>query len=109
MKSTLVNCTPHPITLLDSNNQEVMKLEKGVVVPRVAQTTKNVGQLNGIAITETSFGEVVDLPEPQDNTYLIVPRLVMSACPKRTDLLVPNELVRDDLGGIIGCKSLARN
>ena len=62
-----------------------------------------------IPISSSSYGEVVDLPAPQVGVYYIVSRLVMSACPNRQDLLVPNDLVRDEAGRVIGCRSLANN
>ena len=65
------------------------------------------GDINGIPLTTTSFGDVIDLPAPQDGVFFIVSRLVLSACPDRNDLLVPNDLVRDDNGNIIGAKSFA--
>ena len=104
-----INCTPHPIQLLDSDNNLMISLPKGEVIPRLSQSTKEVDVVNGISITETQFGETQDLPESQDGVLLIVSRLVLSANPNRTDLVVPNELVRDGSGNIIGCKSLARN
>ena len=39
-------------------------------------------------------------------TFYIVSQLVKSALPNRSDLLVPAEMVRDEKGMIIGCKSL---
>lgn len=106
--TTFINCTPHPINLI-SLEGSIMTLPKGDVVPRLAQSTKNVDVVNGVTITETYFGETQDLPEPQEEVFLIVSRLILSANPSRKDLLVPNELVRDEKGNIIGCKSLARN
>lgn len=106
---TFINCTPHPITLLGSDNEVVMTLPKGEVVPRLSQSTKEVDVVEGVSITETSFGEIQDLPEPKEGVLLIVSRLVLTACPSRKDLVVPNELVRDSDGNIKGCKSLARN
>jgi hypothetical protein len=110
MVAVIINCTPHPITLCGSDGQVIMSLPKGDVVPRLSQSTKNVDEiLNGIAITETVFGETQDLPEPQPDTFYIVSRIVLTANPSRKDLLVPNEIVRDEAGNIIGCKSLSRN
>ena len=106
---SIVNLTPHPITLLSKDNEVVMTLPKGEVVPRLSQATNEVGIIEGITITETQFGEIQDLPDSQEGVFLIVSRLVLAACPNRQDLLVPNELVRDDKGHIVGCKSLARN
>lgn len=40
--------------------------------------------------------------------YYIVSQLVKSALPDREDLLVPAEVVRDEQGHIIGCRSLGR-
>lgn len=104
-----INCTPHPIQLLDGDNQLVISLPKGGIIPRLSQSTKQVDVVEGVSITETIFGDTQDLPESQDGVLLIVSRLVLSANPDRNDLVVPNELVRDGSGNIIGCKSLARN
>lgn len=65
--------------------------------------------INGVSITESTFGETTDLPERQEGVYLIVSRMILEANKDRSDLLVPNELVRDEAGNIIGCRSLARN
>lgn len=40
--------------------------------------------------------------------YYIVSQIVKSALPERHDLLVPAEVVRDEMGNILGCKSLGR-
>lgn len=130
----IINCTPHPITLVISElrckhcggspstdrdvcdcggeyeiKEDEINLPKGEVVPRISQSTHKVDEVNGIPITETVFGETQDLPEAKDGTLLIVSRLILSANPNRKDLVVPNELLRDESGNIIGCKSLARN
>lgn len=68
-----------------------------------------VDEVEGIPITESQFGEVEDLPDQTEGQLLVVSRLVLSACPDRKDLLVPNELARDENGRIIGARSLARN
>jgi len=103
-----INMTPHPITIVDENNDVVMTIPKGEVVPRLSQTTEVVDEVNGVVITETQFGKTQDLPEPNGDLF-IVSRLVLAANPDRNDLVVPNQLVRDDNGHIIGCRSLARN
>lgn len=104
-----INCTPHQITLLGADGVVLFTLPKGEVVPRLSQSTKEVEVVEGISITETSFGATQDLPDAQDGVLLIVSRLVLSANPNRKDLVVPNELVRDADGNTVGCKSLARN
>lgn len=102
----LVNCTPHPLTLIRTDGSRLI-LPKGEIVPRLTQSTVDIGSIDGIRLTETVFGETTNLPEPQDNTVYIVSRLVLSANPYRQDLAVPNDLVRDENGQIIGCESLA--
>lgn len=104
-----VNCTPHSITLLDKDNNVVQTLPKGDVVPRLSQSTKQVDVVEGVSITETTFGDIQDLPDAQEGVLLIVSRLILAATKDRKDLVVPNELVRDSQGNIVGCKSLARN
>lgn len=106
--TNVINCTPHSINLI-AQDGSITTLPKGEVVPRLAQSTKKVDVINGVTITETQFGETQDLPDETPGTFLIVSRLILAANPKRKDLLVPNELVRNDEGHIVGCKSLARN
>lgn len=106
---TIINCTPHPITIFGANNEVLLQLPKGETVPRLTQSSQTVQNIAGIPITETVFGETTDLPQQQAGVFLIVSRLVLAANPDRSDLLVPNDMVRDDSGNIIGCKSLARN
>jgi hypothetical protein len=115
----LINLTPHPVTLMIGicNSASITLNSDGVA--RCTQTTNIVDTLNipcvfknvgiDISITETSFGDVEGLPESTDGTYYIVSRLVRQALPDRNDLLVPNEIIRDAAGNIIGCGSLARN
>ena len=65
-----------------------------------------VGEVEGLTLARTEFGEPVNLPAPVPGTLIIVSQLVQSALPERTDLVVPAELVRDGMGRVIGCASL---
>lgn len=113
----IINLTPHAVNIVNNDNSVAITIEASGNVARCSQTIDIVDtidltiDLNNVAIpvSSSSYGEVVDLPAPQDNTYYIVSRLVMSACPNRQDLLVPNDLVRDEAGRVIGCRSLANN
>ena len=71
-------------------------------------STEPAGEVMGISVTRTVFGEPVGLPEPEVGTCYIVSQLVKNALPERDDLVVPAEVVRDADGNIIGCKSLGR-
>ena len=104
----IINLTPHSVNIVCDNGNVITYNPSGTVA-RCSQNTIKIGDVNGIPLTQTSFGDVVDLPLPQKDTIFIVSRLVINACPDRDDLVVPNDIVRDDHGNIIGCKSFARN
>lgn len=111
---SIVNLTPHPITILEKGNIPLATFHATRPAARCSQSTSIVGghpisEDIAIPLSETTFGKVVGLPNPIPGVRFIVSRLVMSACPDRTDLLVPNELVRGEDGNIIGCRSLAVN
>lgn len=106
---TILNCTPHAINIVTPEGNPIVAFPKGEILPRLSQETVTVGEINGIPLTETSFGETVNLPEPKEDTFLIVSRLVKTANPDRKDLLVPNGIVRNEQGQIVGSTSLARN
>ena len=107
------NCTPHPIFLLDDDNNLVLTLDKCDTPPRLKQSTFSEGNVlvNGVDIplTKTLFGETKNLPDEQEGVLLVVSRIVLSANAHRRDMVVPNDIVRDINGRIIGCKSFAKN
>ena len=111
--TNVINLTPHAVNVISDDNSIATTIPASGNVARCSQTIDIVGALTldsvVIPISASSYGEVVDLPDPQDGVYYIVSRLVMSACPARQDLLVPNDLVRNDAGQVIGCRSLANN
>lgn len=51
---------------------------------------------------------VVDLPDPEPGTLLIVARPVADAVTDRHDLAYPHRAVRDDRGVVVGCRALGR-
>lgn len=104
----LINLTPHVINILSSDGEHLMDVPVSGTIARCSQSNVVVGSVAGIPITQQSFGEVVDLPEPQEDTFYIVSRLVAAACPERRDLLIPGPLVRDSEGRPCGCDGLSR-
>ena len=135
--------TPHSITIVDGEGKVVRVIESSGLV-RLTVTTVSQGEVDGIPLSKTVFGDPIGLPsenwiaQAQGNnefgqgktqqdavedcilrcgkdksdiavsceTFYIVSQLVKSALPNRSDLLVPAEMVRDEKGAIIGCKSL---
>ena len=103
----IINKTPHAVYIIDDNNQVVRTYEKTEGQIRLSVKTVRVGILpDGTPISKTEFGEPEGLPEFQEGVFYIVSQIVKNALPERTDLVVPAEVVRDEKGNIIGCKSL---
>lgn len=65
-------------------------------------TCGGTGEICGDWCPDCSNGLIRDTTP---TIYYIVSMLVKQANPDRTDLLTPNESVRDDKGRIIGCRS----
>lgn len=101
------NCTPHPIDIWDAESSRVLRtVPRSDIVIRLKETNEYIGEAEGIPICRTTYGEPLDLPGQEPGTLLIVSVLVKNALPDRNDLVVPVNLVRDDEGHIIGCRSL---
>jgi hypothetical protein len=113
-KVTLVNLTKHDIVIMLKDQPDVRIRPSGTVarVPVQHQDTIEYVSAGGLNIpikkTARTPGTVVDLPDPVPGYLYLVSRLVAEAYPERTDLAIPNELIRDAFGTIIGCRSLAR-
>ena len=103
---TILNYTPHSITVVGDDGQ-VIRTYPSVGVARFKTTIARVDTINDIPVTKTLFGEPDGLPNGSSGVYYIVSGLIKSALTDRTDLLSPGELVRDDQGNVIGCKSLS--
>jgi len=105
---TIINCTPHPITMCDAQGDVYFTFPKGEIIPRLSMKTVQREPIGEIPTSQTVFGELENLPEQQEGIFLIVSQLVKNAAPSRSDLLVPAEVYRDSSGNIVGCKSLGR-
>lgn len=104
----LINLTPHTIHLIV--NSKVVSVPPSGVVARVQMTTTVVSRIDdGIPLVRSSPGNVIDLPEPCEGTLFLVSALVRVACPNRSDIASPGDLVRDAEGLVVGCKTLIVN
>ena len=110
----IVNLTPHAITVL-KNGEEISVYKASGCIARCESDTAVVGEIAGIPLTKTEFGELYlvdiervkhELPEQQDGTFYIVSALVARAA-GREDFVIVNDTVRDNDGRIIGCQSFA--
>lgn len=103
----VLNLTPHAINVVtDAGTQTFAPSGQ---VARCASSSAQVGDLNGIPLFRTKFGEVQGLPEPQDGVLYVVSALVRQAVPHRPDVASPGDLVRDEAGNVVGCKGLIVN
>lgn len=99
------NFTPHAISICN-NAGEVVRVIQPEGLVRLKAVTVPAGEIDGVPVTRTEFGQPEGLPDFKEGTFYIVSQLVKSALPTRTDLLVPAEVVRDEKGSIVGCRSL---
>ncbi len=106
----LINLTPHKVTVLDKDGNILMEIETSGYVPRIGirrETILSLSETIGVPVWKSVPDECNGLPieyrYEQAGTYLIVSRVVKAQFPDRKDLLVPDELVRDDDGRVIGC------
>jgi len=107
----LINCTPHPVVLQPAEGWSITLEPSGIVAraatARVADQVIMVEDMP-ITIYRVEFGEVQELPEPQEDTLYIVSSIVARACPDRRDLVVPDDTIRDAEGRIVAARALAR-
>lgn len=97
----IFNYTPHPVTI---NGVEYHPTAKA---PRLIETIVSVKNVDEIKFSSLSYGQVENLPEPEENTILIVSALVAQALPERQDLAWPFPLLRDETGRVVGASGLA--
>lgn len=57
----------------------------------VAHVKSNYSPFDENGVCSVEFGEIVGLPEPEEDTYIIVPSVVAAAAVKagRTDIVIP--------------------
>lgn len=103
----IINKTAHPVIVLDRKDNVIKEFKPTALSVRLESHIYHLKhRIDGIPITKSVYGHPIDLPEQQDGIYYIVSQLVKNKLPNRTDLLVPAEIVRNDKGHIVGCRSL---
>lgn len=126
-KTKIINLTPHDVTIILSSRLRgdddfTIQIPASGNVARCKVERQSICKIRSlqhcshlenaaiveIPITQTKFGEVEGLPDPQENTIYIVSSLVAQAVPYRNDVFIPDDCVRDSEGKIIGCRSLGK-
>lgn len=116
----IVNLCPHAIDLLIDDGREVVippaRRPARVLVTRSPVEERKFepdgagpdGAPVVVPVTTSRYGEVVDLPGPAPGVCFVVSYPVAYACAERDDLLIPDDLVRDQRGVVVACRSLTR-
>ncbi len=104
----IVNLTPHEVTVWGETAPTNRYPASGTVA-RVTMQDTPAGEIAGIPLVSKVPGEVTGLPEPKEGTLYIVSTMVQAALPSRTDLISPDDLVRDGEGRVIGCRRFSVN
>jgi len=102
----ITNYTPHEVVLHGKKATYKFK-SKGVARVKTEEyfekNIKVVGE--SFDIYSLSYGEVEGLPEEADNDNLYIVSSMVLGASDRKDLIVPNDMIRDGEGRIIGCRS----
>lgn len=107
----IINLTPHEVVIINHNQEVVMTFPACDNPARVAEKTIRYDpyKCKGVEIPHIRkyYGEVENLPDFKPNTLYIVSAIVANASPGHGDLVFPADLVRDEKGNVVGCRSLA--
>lgn len=107
----LINLTEHDINIVD-RDKVILTIPPSGRVVRLGVKIKPIDTkfVNDavVRITQNEYLGSGFSEQPQNGVYYVVSQLVANSLPEREDLLIPNELVRDKQGKVIGCRSLAR-
>lgn len=107
MGQMFMNLTPHAVIVVNDYGDDTI-IEPSGLVARINSKDMVIGHINGVPITRKRFEEIEGLPQPEKNLYFIVSYMIAARCKDRDDLLVPNELIKDRYGRVIGCRSLGK-
>lgn len=101
----IINCTPHTVSVHNSDGTK-LTLNPSGTVPRVQVNRTFLQKAGGADVYRPDYGKPSGLPDRADDTFYIVSSLLAAAAPDRDDLLTPGNPIRDDQGRVIGCKGL---
>ncbi|MBW6469593.1 MAG: hypothetical protein K0A90_00045 [Methanosarcinaceae archaeon] len=101
----IINLTPHNVGIIDTTTNKVVVNYPSEGSIRLSEDRKKIFTVNGIPVYSKHFGSA-EIPESVEGTMYIVSLAVGQAFPDRNDFLIPDQLVRDEKGAILGCASL---
>jgi hypothetical protein len=108
----LRNHTPHDVTILLPGRDPITLAPEASTARCVITRTDGTPLCSRGAVIPTTLThrhpQVTGLPPAEPGVVLVVSLPVVEACPERTDLVFPDEQVRDPDNRVIGCRSLGR-
>lgn len=108
----VLNYTPHDPLRLFAGEDEILSLPRSGAPIRLEERRQLSGEVvvdgHPFRVFTVAYGEADELPEPEPGTVLLVSQIVCRAYSARSDLLFPADLVRNQMGDIIGCRAFAR-
>ena len=100
------NYTPHKINILQ-NNSIVEYPSLGTA--RCSVSKEYLFSIDEIEVYNMKYGQVIGLPDVEEDTIFIVSKIVAEALKdQRDDLLIVNEVVKDENNVVLYCKSLSK-
>jgi hypothetical protein len=105
---TLINLTPHPISLADDAGKITWTIDPSGTVARISTSSVDAGfSVCGFPVVRNETGDVTGLPEPRMGHVYIVSMFVLSALSGRGDVIAPDTgstCVRDEKGRILAVR-----
>jgi len=102
----LVNTTPHSVNIIDDVGRVVYSIPRAVNSLRLMEVTEELTSIADIPRVQKKLDESQGLPPSFEKVFYIVP-LAVAQTVRRADFLVPDGMVNDLKGRIIGCRRLA--
>lgn len=105
----VVNLTPHEICVADEAGNVIRRYPPSGIVARCAVSAEPVGEVDGVPVVRSSFGEVQGLPEVGDYRVVVylVSSMVAQAAANRLNVVAPDTgptAVRDEQGRIVAVR-----
>ena len=102
-----VNLTTHPINIIREDGG-IESLQPSGVCARAYDEQQTRGNIDGIPVRQTVFGNALELPPASCDTTYVVSSFVARCVPDRRDVVSPNThpkaAVRDDKGNLVAVR-----
>lgn len=102
--TNIVNLNKHAVSGLVNGSVVTFPACEAGKECKVAVTSKEVERVGGMKCVETTYGEVQNVPPPQEGVVYIVNMIVLDRLPHRNDLIAPDSgpsAVRNEKGQVL--------